>query len=170
MIIDGFTNNSIDIETNGGYTLEQVLNNTNCSKDPQYWYNIAGTNRYLFKSNIAESWEFYDNLIENPISNTSQIYIRFLDSSVFTTESDKFKRYNYYTNAPQDTYTYNAYWDLQEKYCFEGLEIGGVRVTGRYYFMLNFGRLKARTIDPDTGEESKRKIETFFRFLDHQYY
>lgn len=54
-----------------------------------------------------------------------------------------------------------------------GYSVGGVRVTGRHYFYLNFCLIKARPIDPNTGAEKQgenRKIITLPRFLDHNFY
>jgi hypothetical protein len=158
------TNEPINIITNGGYTLEQILANKHCSKDSKYWIPILNTNKYLFKSSVAESWEFLDPLIKNPISNTNQIYLRFLDSFVFTEARDTFKLSGYYCSAPEDTIAFNQYWDEQEEYCEYGLEVDGVRITGRYYWWLNFGRLKA------TDLATKRKFDKEPSFVDHQYY
>lgn len=155
-------NKPISIATNGGYTLEQILDNKHCSKDPSYWYPIQDSNRYLFRSSVAESWEFFDPMITNPISNTNQIYLRFLDTSGFTYSRDSFILNGYYCAAPEDTIAFNQFWDEQEEIVEQGLEVDGVRITGRYYWWLNYGRLKAT--------ENKRKIERFADFIDHQYY
>jgi len=166
-----FTNNTeVQIITNGGYTLEQILANKNCSKDPKYWYPIANTDRYLFKSSVAESWEFFYPTVENPIRNTNQIYLRFTNSLVFQSEANFFKEQGVYTHAMEGTMQYEKYWDEQEDYCFNGKEIDGVRITGRHYFSINFGRIQAIPTDSNGNEVSTTKVETFLRFLDHQYY
>ena len=117
---------------------------------------------------IAEPWP---NIVNSPIRNTDQPYLKFINSRVFSEEARHFLKYGYYTDAPRGTKDYEDYWNEQEKRCIEGYTVGGVRVTGRHYFYLNFGRLKARPIDPNTGEESEtKKIITFPRFLDHNYY
>ena len=158
-----WTNNKpTQIVTEGGYTLEQILDNKHCSKDPIFWYPIEGSDKYLFKSEVAESWEFFDPMLKNPISNTNQIYLRFLDTSAFVAARDTFKLNGYYCPAPEDTITFNQFWDEQEELCDWGLEVGGVKFSGRYYFWLNYGRLKAT--------ENKRKIEREPSFIDHQYY
>jgi hypothetical protein len=100
---------------------------------------------------ITEPWN--SNII-NPIRNTTQDYLKFVNSRVFSEEARHYLRYGYYTDAPKGTKDYEDYWNEQEKRCIEGYSVGGVRVTGRHYFYLNFGRLKARPIDPNTGEES----------------
>jgi hypothetical protein len=44
----------------------------------------------------------------------------------------------YYTDAPQGSRDYNAYWELQEKRCQNGYQVGDLWIPGRYYFYLNF--------------------------------
>lgn len=118
---------------------------------------------------VAKPW----NVIENPIRNSGQQYLKFVNSSVFQEEGRHFLKYGYYTNAPYGSKDYNDYWDEQEKRVLNGYTVGGVRITGRHYFYLNFSMIKARPIDPLTGAEKQgenKKIITFPRFLDHNYY
>lgn len=118
---------------------------------------------------VAQPWEG----VPNPLRNTDQPYLKFLNTRVFQEEGRKFLRYGYYTNAPYGSKDYNDYWDEQEKRVIEGYSVGGVRVTGRHYFYLNFCLIKARPIDPITGAEKQgenRKIITLPRFLDHNFY
>jgi len=110
--------------------------------------------------------------IKNPVANTGHQYLKFINTHIFSYEARHFLKYGYYTNAPVGSQDYDAYWDEQEDRCYNGYSVGGVRITGRHYFTLNFGRIKARPIDPYTGleRENGKKIITFPRFLDHQYY
>lgn len=43
-----------------------------------------------------------------------------------------------YITAPRGTRDYNDYWDLQEKRCFEGYQVGDLWIPGKHYFYLNF--------------------------------
>ena len=118
---------------------------------------------------VAKPWEG----VPNPLANTDQPYLRFLNISVFQEEGLQFLRHGYYTDAPFGSKDYNDYWDEQERRVMEGYSVGGIRVTGRHYFYLNFCLIKARPIDPNTGAEKKgenRKIITLPRFLDHNFY
>lgn len=118
---------------------------------------------------VAKPWEG----VVNPIRNTDQPYLKFINSGVFQEEGRHFLRYGYYTNAPFGSKDYNDYWDEQERRVLNGYSVGGVRVTGRHYFYLNFCLIKARPIDPHTGAEKQgenRKIITLPRFLDHNFY
>lgn len=125
------------------------------------------------KNTIAVPWSDVRSNIINPVRNTQHEYLHFINSSYFSEEAHRFLRYGYYTSAPYGTPEYEAYWDEQERRCIEGYSVGGVRITGRHYFFLNFVKIKARKIDVKTGledQDDKRKIITFPRFLDHQYY
>lgn len=161
---------TVELKTNGGYFIEQVLENMNCSKDPKYWVRIEGTNKYLFKSSVAESWELFYPDVENPIRNTNQIYLKFLDSNVFCEQAINYKINGYYVRGREGMLAYEQYWDLQEDLCKNGLEIEGVRLTGRHYFTLNFGRIQAIPRDEFGNKLSESLQETFLSFLDHQYY
>ena len=118
---------------------------------------------------VAEPWKG----VVNPIANADQPYLRFVNSAVFQEEGLHFLKHGYYTNAPYGSKDYNDYWDIQEQRVLNGYSVGGVRITGRHYFYLNFCLIKARPIDPNTGAEKigeNRKIITLPRFLDHNYY
>lgn len=118
---------------------------------------------------VAEPWAG----VPNPLKNTDQPYLKFINSGVFQEEGRNFLRNGYYTDAPYGSKDYNDYWDEQERRVLNGYTVGGVRVTGRHYFYLNFCLIKARPIDPNTGAEKQgenRKIITLPRFLDHNYY
>lgn len=91
----------------------------------------------------------------------------FINTREFSREAAQFLKYGYYTNAPKNSHAYREYWMEQTKRCLEGYEVGGVRVTGRYYHYLNFTQIRAKTKDK-FGRE--RKILTFPAFLDIDYY
>jgi hypothetical protein len=163
-------NKPVNIDTTGGYTVEQIHNNKNCSKDPKYWYNIEGTDKYLFRSKCAESWEFFDPQIVNPIRNTNQIYLKFKDISAFIEPSNYFREYECYTYEIEDTIGGEAFWDDLEKKILTGFVYEGVRITGRHFFTINFGRFSAIPVDELGNSIKNTKVYTFLRFLDHQYY
>jgi len=121
---------------------------------------------------IAIPWKDVEPGINDPVRNTTHEYLHFVNSTVFSAEARRFLRYGYYTQAPPGTKDHIDYWDEQERRCLNGYSVGGVRVTGRHYFYLNFCQIKARPIDINTGreEENSKKIITFPRFLDHNYY
>ena len=129
---------------------------------------IKGTNN---EDIIALKWKDIIPDIVSPLRNTTQDYLKFINTREFSREALHFMEYGYYINAPQGTKDYDDYWDEQEKRCINGYDVGGVHISGRHYFMLNFGIMKAVPRDPKTGKAiGNRKILTFGRFLDHQYY
>ena len=85
---------------------------------------------------IAQPWEVESTL--NPVRNMPHAYLKFINSRVFSTEGLHFLKHGYYTNAPFGSRDWVEYWDLQEQRCLNGYTIGGVRITGRHYFFLNF--------------------------------
>ena len=159
----------VHINCAGGYVFEKIMWNRNCSKDPKYWSRIDGTDRFLFRSDTAESWEFLIPSIENPIRNFNQIYLYFKNSAIFSEMAYKFKSFGSYTDAEKGTQEYDWFWDAEEDKCIDGVVIDGVRVNGRYYFMLNYSQIEAREKRAD-GSIAKLKSSTFPYLLDHQYY
>ena len=118
---------------------------------------------------VAQPWTG----VPNPLRNTDQPYLKFINSALFQEDGRHFLKNGYYTDAPFGSKDYNDYWDEQERRILNGYKVGGVRITGRHYFYLNFCLIKARPIDPNTGAEKageNRKIITLPRFLDHNYY
>jgi hypothetical protein len=98
--------------------------------------------------------------------NRLEILPSFVNTREFSREALNFLDYGYYTNAPEGTITYKEYWDEQRLRCLEGYSVGGVHITGRHYFYLNFTQIKA------TEEVNGRKTTRlkFPRFLDMDYY
>ena len=108
---------------------------------------------------------------ENPVRNTKQDYLRFVNTRLFSSEAMYFLRHSTYCSAPFGSKDYDDYWNEQEKRCLEGYSVGGVRITGRHYFYLNFGRIRAVPFNFETGQiAGARKVESFPRFLDMDYY
>ena len=156
----------------------EILDQRRLSDDFSYWKHCSDldleggvTPDYWFNSKVAKDWRFIDKDIYNPISNTDQEYLFFVNSGLFREEAAYFERYGCYTQAPEGTHAFNNYWNVQEDRCNNGYTIGGVRITGRMYFMLNFSRMRATKVDDKTGKviEFRKKIR-FPRFLDHQFY
>ena len=160
---------AVIVDTTGGYTFEQVMWSRNTSKDPKYWFRIHGKEKFLFRSEVAESWEFKLPKYPNPIRNMKQVYLYFKDSGVFLRSQRTFQKEGVYTKSKPGSPLYELFWDEEERRCHVGYEVEGVRISARHYFMLNYGRMKARYTKPD-GSLSENKIETFPGFVDFQYY
>jgi hypothetical protein len=115
---------------------------------------------------VAQSWEDLDKHKVNAVRHTSNKYLKFINTEVFSETSKYFLRHGVYTHAPEGTSEHQEFWDEQEKRCIDGYTVAGVRVTGEHYAYLNFGRILATV---DDGKR-QRKVDTFPKFLDMDYY
>ena len=115
---------------------------------------------------VAKSWEKLDPKIVSPVRHTGQDYLKFINTEIFSETARFYLKHKVYTHAPEGTAEYNEYWDEQENRCINGYIVGGVRITGEHYAYLNFGRILATV---NTGKR-QRKIDTFPKFLDMDYY
>lgn len=118
---------------------------------------------------IATPWSLLPGELgdlSNPVRHTGQQYLKFVNTEGFSEASKRFLKHGSYTDAPEGTSEYVEFWDEQERRCKEGFTLGGVRITGEHYAYLNFGRILA------TVNEGKRqrKVDTFPKFLDMDYY
>jgi hypothetical protein len=103
---------------------------------------------------------------KNPIRHTTQDYLKFVNTSYFSLAAQHYLKHKVYTHAPAGTSEFIEFWDEEEKRCKNGYTVGGVNITGEHYAYLNYGRILATM-----GEgKRQRKIETFPRFLDMDYY
>lgn len=114
----------------------------------------------------ALPWTEVDSEKENPVRHTGQEYLKFVTTEQFSEASRHFLKHKCYTFAPEGTSEYIEFWDEEERRCKEGYSVSGVRVTGEHYAYLNYGRILA-TVDTGTRQ---RKIDTFPKFLDMDYY
>jgi len=67
------------------------------------------------------------------------------------------------TNAHPLSFEYKSWWKEQRRRCIEGYEVGGVKITGDYYWYLNFWKIRGRSA------ETGRKTLIAPRFLDMDY-
>ena len=114
----------------------------------------------------ATPWSKLDSEKHNPLRHTKQEYLKFVNTAYFSEASRYYLKHGVYTHAPEGTSEHIEFWDEQEKRCKYGYEVGGVRITGEHYAYLNFGRILATV---DDGKR-QRKIDTFPKFLDMDYY
>ena len=70
------------------------------------------------------------------------------------------------TTANPISYEYRAWWVEQKRRCLEGYTVGGVYITGDYYWYLNFWKIRGK--DPKTGR--KTLISPRFLDMDHHYF
>lgn len=114
----------------------------------------------------SKKWDKLDPQKINPVRHTGQEYLKFINTEIFSETSKYYLKHGVYTHAPEGTSEYIEFWDTQETRCKEGYSVGGTRITGEHYAYLNFGRILATV---DDGKR-QRKIDTFPKFLDMDYY
>ncbi len=129
-------------------------------------------------SEIPESLSVSSVCYDSPVRNTRWPYLYFKDSSVFTPAANAFnqssKTQPRYTPHIKGTTAYKNFWRLQRKRCLEGYEPEvdgkpcGVRITGEYYFYLNFCRIQIAGVDEYTKEDIE--VTSFPRFCSMDYY
>ena len=92
-----------------------------------------------------------------------------INTNLFSPEANHFDKYGYYTDAIPGTPEFEAYWDIQKKYCTEGYSVGGVKITGYHYFYLNFSRIQLIPHEAQTKSQAVTKEERFPYFWDYDY-
>lgn len=118
------------------------------------------------KEKIGIEWNELDPNKDNPVRHTGQKYLKFVNTAVFSESARHYLKHKCYTLAPMGTSEYIEFWDEEERRCKEGYTVGGVRITGEHYAYLNYGRILATV----TQGKRQRKIDTFPKFLDMDYY
>jgi len=115
---------------------------------------------------IGSEWSKLDPNKENPVRHTGQKYLKFVNTAVFSESARHYLKHKSYTLAPMGTSEYIEFWDEEEDRCINGYTVGGTRITGEHYAYLNYGRILATV----TQGKRQRKIDTFPKFLDMDYY
>jgi hypothetical protein len=67
---------------------------------------------------------------------------KFINTREFRRSSLFFKRHGRFTDAPIGTKDWYDFWEEEEKRCINGYKVGGVKITGRHYFYMNFTQLR----------------------------
>lgn len=135
-------------------------------------------------NNRKEYGDLIPPSLDSPVRNMQWDYLFFHDVSVFSPAANDFRkserdskgsgRRPQYCPYIKGTKRYREYWIEQRKRCLEGYEPivngrpCGVRISGEYYFYLNFFRIEQAGIDPNTGEETR--VEDFPLFCSMDYY
>jgi hypothetical protein len=78
----------------------------------------------------------------NPLSLVNTQYFR---EAANDFEKNKAKGIMRYTLAPPKSREWYEYWKMHEERCLKGYSVGGVRITGKHYFYLNFTPIQSIT-------------------------
>lgn len=94
---------------------------------------------------------------------------KWLNSKVFSETAAFFKKHGVYTFHIKKTLEYKNFWQEEKRRCVEGYEVGGVKITGKHYFYLNYCPIK-RIVEGDvTVGKKKTKFFDFPDFWDTDY-
>lgn len=89
----------------------------------------------------------------------------FANTQLFREEAVRFKKFGYYTDAPQGSVPYREYWEEQKKRCLEGYSVAGTYITGYHYYYLNFYQIEVVETDYTVSKE-RAKADTIITFPD----
>jgi hypothetical protein len=93
---------------------------------------------------------------------------KFVNTREFRRAALFFKRYGRFTDAPIGTKDWYEFWEEEEKRCLEGYSVGGVKITGRHYFYMNYTQLR-RIEDEKKGTKIAAKDYDFPAFWEMDY-
>jgi hypothetical protein len=135
--------------------------------------------------NLAEYKDIYGKINRfsrsSPVDNLLWDYLYFVDSNLFRPAALRYeksvkkigKRKASYCPYPKGTKAHNKYWSEEFRRCTEGFEPSiddvpsGIRISGEYYFYLNYGRIN-KLIEQNDGQILS--VEGFPDFLAMDYY
>lgn len=69
---------------------------------------------------------------------------------------------------PVNTFAWKQWWKEERRRCLEGYEVNGIRITGDYYFYLNYWKILGR--NPDPKIRKKTLISPRFTELDFEFF
>lgn len=124
--------------------------------------------------------------LHNPVRNTNQEFLFFTDSSLFRPAALAFEKSErevkgtgldpYYTSALEGTNAYKEFWEEERKRCLQGYEPivdgepCGVRISGEFYFYLNYCRIGKAVKNEDTGEDTEQLAFPDFTSMDYYWF
>lgn len=95
--------------------------------------------------------------------------IGFINTNLFSTEALYYLKNKRYDDGDYGTKYWFDYWKEQKKRCLEGYSVGGVRITGRHYFYLNFAPIERVVKKILKGKTVKDRSTGFPDFWDEDY-
>ena len=93
---------------------------------------------------------------------------KWLDTSVFRKAGETFMKNGYYCPDPYGSPAWYEFWKEERRRCLKGYEVAGHRITGNYYFYLNYCPIQKVDILNATGRRAN-KIKDFPDFWDGDY-
>lgn len=93
---------------------------------------------------------------------------KWLDTSVFRKAGEFFMKHSYYCADPYGSPAWYEFWKEERRRCLKGYEVDGHKITGNYYFYLNYCPIQKVDILNATGRRAN-KIKGFPDFWDGDY-
>ena len=93
---------------------------------------------------------------------------KWLDTSVFRKAGEFFMKNGYYCPDPYGSPAWYEFWKEERRRCLKGYEVDGHKITGNYYFYLNYCPIQKVDILNATGRRAN-KIKGFPDFWDGDY-
>lgn len=93
---------------------------------------------------------------------------KWLDTSVFRKAGETFMKNGYYCLDPYGSPAWYEFWREERRRCLKGYEVDGHKITGNYYFYLNYCPIQKADILNATGRRAD-KIKGFPDFWDGDY-
>ena len=93
---------------------------------------------------------------------------KWLDTSVFRKAGEFFMKHSYYCADPYGSPAWYEFWKEERRRCLKGYEVAGHKITGNYYFYLNYCPIQKVDILNATGRRAN-KIKGFPDFWDGDY-
>ena len=93
---------------------------------------------------------------------------KWLDTSVFRKAGETFMKNGYYCPDPYGSPAWYEFWKEERRRCLKGYEVDGHKITGNYYFYLNYCPIQKVDILNATGRRAN-KINGFPDFWDGDY-
>jgi hypothetical protein len=78
-----------------------------------------------------------------------------VNTNLFREAGLHWNKHKVYTFAPMDSLPYVEFWDEETRRCIEGYSVGGMKISGRHYFYLNYCPI---TRVPESVLRDKNKI------------
>lgn len=96
-----------------------------------------------------------------------------INPQLFREAASHYIRYGSYCRAPKGSRDWEEYWNEEERRCLEGYEAGGKKISGRYYFYLNYFPLMRSPSEDDKKygkiHKSQKKVLSFADFWEVQH-
>lgn len=93
---------------------------------------------------------------------------KWLNTSVFRKAGETFMKNGYYCPDPYGSPAWYEFWKEERRRCLKGYEVAGHKITGNYYFYLNYCPIQKVDILNATGRRAN-KIKGFPDFWDGDY-